>query len=126
MAIIKLPTTVSSATPPLESFLIPSPNNAENAPLAPSSLPPLNLANVSVMLQEPSTQPPNNANAVEQESGSTTIAAALMTNPSGTVRIVSPVQQVPLSNQKINNATTVLKDSLLTQSLTTANQDSET
>jgi hypothetical protein len=29
-------------------------------------------------------------------------------------------------NQKINNATTALKDSLLTQSLTTANQDSET
>lgn len=78
------------------------------------------------MLQEPSTQPPNNANAVEQESGSTMNAAALMTSPSGMVRIAFPVQQVPLSNQKINNATTAPKDSLLTQSLTTANQDSET
>ena len=126
MAIIKLPTTVSSATPPLEIFSIPSPNNAENAPLAPSSVPPLNPANVSAMLQELLTQPPNNANAVEEESGSTINATVLMTSPSGTVRIAFPVQQVPLSNQKINNATTVLKDLLLTQSLTTANQDSET
>jgi hypothetical protein len=125
MAIIKLPTIVSSATPRPESFSIQSPNNAENAPLAPSSVPPHNPANASAMLQEASTQPQKNVNAVEKESGSTINAAALTTSLSGTVRIVSPAQQAQLSNQKINNATTVLKDLSQTQSLTTASQDSE-
>ena len=125
MGIIKSPTTVSSVTPQLESFSIQSPSSAENAPQAPSSMPPPNHAIVNAIHPEASTQLPSNVNALEEEFGSITNANALTKSHSGTVRTVSPAHLEPISSQKISNATTALKDLLLIPSLTTAHQDFE-
>ena len=125
MAIIKSPTTVSSVTPPLESFLIQSPSSAENAPQAPSSMLPPNHANVNAIPQEASTRPPSNANAVEEESSSITNANVLITSHSGMVRTVSHAHPEPTLSPRISNATTVLKGLLLIQPLTTVPQDFE-
>ena len=125
MGIIKSPTTVLSVIPPLESFSIQSPSSAENAPQAPSSMPPPNHANVNAIHPEASTQPPSNVNAVEEESGSITNANALTTSHSGMVKTASLAQLEPLLSQKISNATTALKDLFLIPPLTNAHQDFE-
>lgn len=110
MGIIRLPTIVSSATPPRESSLIHFPSNAKHALKALNSMLTLIHANVIAPLQDQSTPPVKFVNARASKFSLTTNANVQMTSHYGTVRSASRVLLIRHLSQRINNVMCVQKD----------------